>query len=150
MLSSTSSFFFGPIITYLCKYSSTILLNIYMEHSQFADLFFVNAAKIQNVIYTLERDFSVACYRLSYFVFLSVFQKFILHLTSKHIPSLFKNLFNKYGYHFSFYQSMMKEFMIISMPGLSFILYTDEWYKIHDFQFQAVHIRRFFSNIFRH
>ena len=33
-----------------------------MKHSQFADFFFVNAARIQNVIYTLEGDFSVARY----------------------------------------------------------------------------------------
>jgi len=31
-----------------------------MEHSIFADFFSVNAARIQNVIYTLEGDFSVA------------------------------------------------------------------------------------------
>ena len=33
-----------------------------MEHSQFADFFFVNASRIQNVIFTLEGDFSVARY----------------------------------------------------------------------------------------
>ena len=37
-----------------------IYICIYMEHSQFADFFFVNTARIQNVIYTLEGDFSVA------------------------------------------------------------------------------------------
>ena len=104
-----------------------IYIYIYMEHSQFADFFFVNAARIQNVIYTLEGDFSVARQRLSYFVFLSVFQQFILRSTSNHISSLLTNLFNKYGYHFSFHRSMMKEFTIISTPDLCFILFTDVW-----------------------
>ena len=89
---------------------------------------------------------------MSYFVFLSVFQQFILRLTSNHISSFLTNyyLFNKYRYHFSFHRSMMKEFMIISTSGLCFILFTDVWWKIHDFQFQAVHIQRYFSNISRH
>ena len=122
-----------------------------MEHSQFTDFFFVNAAIIQNVIYTLEGDFSVARQRLSYFVFLSVFQQFILRSTSNHISSLLKKLFNKYGYHFSFHRSMMKEFTIMSTPDLHRIsFYSPVYGKIHDFQFQAVHIRRYFSNISRH
>ena len=87
---------------------------------------------------------------LSCFVFLSVFQQFILRPISNHISSLLKILFNKYGYHFSFHRSMMKEFTIISTPDLCFILFTDVWWKKHDFQFQPVHIRRYFSNISRH
>jgi len=76
--------------------------------------------------------------------------QFILRSTSNHISSLLTILFNKYGYHFSFHRSMMKEFTILSTPDLCFILFTDVWWKIHDFQFQPVHIRRYFSNISRH
>ena len=39
---------------------------------------------------------------------------------------------------------------IHSRSTLYFILFTDVWWKIHDFQFQAVHTQRYFSNISRH
>ena len=67
---------------------------------------------------------------------MSVFQQFIIRSTSNHISSLLKILFNKYGYHFSFHQSMLKEFTIISTPDLCFILFMDVWWKRHDFQFR--------------
>ena len=96
-----------------------------MEHSIFADFFFVNAARIQNVIYTLEGDFYVARQRPSYFVVLSVFQQFILRSTSNHIFSLF---IQQIGYHFSFHRSMMKEFTIISTPDLRCISFYSPMY----------------------
>ena len=126
MLSSTSAFFFGTVIiththmyTYMyinapcshCWQSGEprmLYIYIYMEHSQFADFFFVNAhaARSQNVIYTLEGVFSVVRSRLSYFIFqiLSVFQQFILRfiMTFNHISSLLTNLFNKIWVSFLF------------------------------------------------
>ena len=134
MLSSTSAFFFGRIIiTHTHAY-------IYMKHSQFADFFFVNAARIQNVIYIYIYIYSggrFLCCSLEavIFCFLVSFQQFILRSTSNHISSLLTNLFNKYGYHCSFRRSMMKGFTVISTPHLCFILFMDVWWKIHDFQF---------------
>ena len=133
-----------------CSICVCVCVCIYMEHSQFADFFFVNAAIIQNVIYTLEEDFSVACLRLSYFVFLSAFQQFILCSTSNHMLKLV----NK------FIQQIWVSFLISSKydEGIHDTIHSrsvfhsihDVWWKIHDFQFQAVHTRRYFSNISRH
>ena len=54
---STQPFGYTTIYIHIYLYIHTY---IYMKHSQFAEFFFVNASRIQTVIYTLEGDFSVA------------------------------------------------------------------------------------------
>ena len=76
-----------------------------MEHSQLADFFFVNATRIQNVIYSGGR---FLCCSLDAIIFCC---QFFSSLFFNRHPIIFPAcLFNKYGYRFSFHQSMMKKF----------------------------------------
>ena len=96
-----------------------------MEHSPFANFFFVNAARIQNVIQTL-REISLPLTRGPHILFSCQF--FSSLLFSLH-PIIFPaSLFNKYGYHFSFHRSMMKEFTIISTPDLRCVSFDSPMY----------------------
>ena len=115
MLSSTSAFFFGTIIiTYIYIYISKEMTSVRLLPIMGENIYIYIYMYIWNILNL----------------------QFILCSTSNHISSLLTNLFNKYGYHFSFHRSMMKEFTIISTPDLCFILFMDVWSKRHDFQFR--------------
>ena len=146
MMSSTSAFFFGTVITHKHTHTYTYIWNILN-----LQISFLSMLREFKMLYILWREISLSLARGCNILFSCQFFSSLFFVQHPMIClSLLTNLFNKYGYHFSFHRSMMKEFTIISTPDLCFILFTDVWWKIHDFQFQAVHIQRYFSNISRH
>ena len=134
-----------------CLDSSCAFSNMCYRSSSHPQILVVNNSSMHEQLAILSVQYFSYIYIYIYMYIWNILNlQFILCSTSNHISSLLTNLFNKYGYHFSFHRSMMKEFTILSTPDLCFILFTDVWWKIHDFQFQPVHIRRYFSNISRH
>ena len=108
------------------KYQPQIHIYIYIWNILNLQISFLSMLREFKMLYILWREISLSLARGCNILFSCQFFSSLFFV--RH-PIIFSAcLFSKYGYHFSFHRSMMKEFTIISTPDLRCISFYSPMY----------------------